>query len=281
MNEFDHIAQIKSYILYLKKLGMCVTLHPIGDENVVLPSELITFNIHDNPYCIFVKTFPQARRHCVARQRKVFGKAECGAYQGNCYAGVGEYVYPVISDSKLRCVICVSGYACEGAQSYIRRASELYGMPYEEMKQAYSSLKKQMPQKGEIDTLIYPLISMLEFEYVRRKDGSFERDTLIESVIRYVKQFHTDEVNLENICKEFSCSRSYISHSFKKHTGRTLREYICDLRIEDAKTLLKYSSLSVTEIAFSVGFGDSNYFSQVFKKKLGMTPLEYKNSKDA
>ena len=47
-------------------------------------------------------------------------------------------------------------------------------------------------------------------------------------------------------------------------------------RIEDAKTLLENTKLSVTEISYSVGFADSNYFSNIFKKSVGLSPLAYR-----
>jgi AraC-like DNA-binding protein len=51
---------------------------------------------------------------------------------------------------------------------------------------------------------------------------------------------------------------------------------LTSLRIEDAKLLLLNSELTVTEIAFSVGYGDSNYFSNIFKQKVGMSPRDYR-----
>ncbi|MBR5601830.1 MAG: hypothetical protein IKW24_04300, partial [Clostridia bacterium] len=64
------LTPIKNYILYLKnEVGLSVTLHPMESEEVILPGELMQFNIHDNSYCSFVKGFPAARRHCVEKQR--------------------------------------------------------------------------------------------------------------------------------------------------------------------------------------------------------------------
>ena len=56
----------------------------------------------------------------------------------------------------------------------------------------------------------------------------------------------------------------------------TVREYITQLRIEDAKQLLKFSNISVTEIAMTVGYTDSNYFTSLFKQKVGITPSKYR-----
>ena len=67
-----NVSDIKNYIVFLKtSCGLYVTLHPTSNESLILPSELITFNIHDNPYCIYVKSFPQAHKHCVDCQQKI------------------------------------------------------------------------------------------------------------------------------------------------------------------------------------------------------------------
>ena len=118
---------------------------------------------------------------------------------------------------------------------------------------------------------------MLELAYTKIGDESSDEETLIDSVVRYLKQYHTENITLKDICDYFSCSRSHISHTFKKKTGKNIREFLTDCRLEDAKSLLKYSNLSITEIAYSVGFGDSNYFSNVFKKSVGMSPMKYRN----
>lgn len=272
------ITAIKNYILYLKnKCGLSVTLHVLKKEALIIPSELITFNIHDNSYCIYIKTFAAAQRHCIERQPRIEEKCSCGSFGGVCYAGVREYIYPIRSKESVVGFICVSGYKTENADSYIERTAHLFAIPAESLKEIYySSLKSEMPLKSEVDTLIEPLCDMLELAYLKIGDDGADDETLIDSVIRYLKQYHTENVTLKNICDHFSCSRSHISHSFKKQTGKNIREFLAELRIEDAKSLLKYSNLTITEIAYSVGFSDSNYFSNVFKRSVGVSPMNYR-----
>ena len=69
------VENIKNYILFLKReCGLYLTLHPYGDESLITQSELITFNIHDNPYCIYVKTLDGVWQHCIESQNKVRDK---------------------------------------------------------------------------------------------------------------------------------------------------------------------------------------------------------------
>lgn len=273
------INDIKNYILYLRnKCGLSITLHTMEDENIIVPSELFTFNIHDNSYCICVKSSPEAFGHCIKRQNLIKEKCSEGAFCGVCYAGVKEYVYPITKQGKTVGFICVSGYRCDNAESYIEAVADKYHLSAERLNESYHSLKSEMPTKEETDTLLIPLCNMLELAYIKSESGVDKDEPLTDKIIRYIKRYHTQDITLEDICKEFSCSRSHISHMFKKCTGKSFREYLTGVRLSDAESLLKYSELSVTEIAFSVGFADANYFSGVFKKRVGMSPMAYRRS---
>lgn len=271
------VKNIKNYILFLKReCGLYITLHPYGDESLITQSELITFNIHDNPYCIYVKTFDGVWQHCIESQHKVRDKCKAGSFCGTCFAGVKEYVYPINNGSELLGFISVSGYSNDRSASYRKKIGETYNIPEDVLTQTYSHLKKDIPSKEWVDTLVLPLCNMLELYYVRSNEDKAAQNDLFNKILRYIKRHHTQNIILEQICKHFGVSRSYLSHSFKKNMGKGFREYLTELRLEDAKSLLKYSNLTVTEIALSVGFSDSTYFSNVFKAKVGTSPSHFR-----
>lgn len=128
--------------------------------------------------------------------------------------------------------------------------------------------------KEEMDKLIKPLRHMLDLSY--EPEVNIETSDITNEVKQYLEQHRAQNITSDDICKELSCSRSHISHQFKTQTGMSIREYLTKLRINDAKHLLKYSELTVTEIAFTTGFSSSNYFTNVFKKELGMSPGTYR-----
>ncbi len=271
------VEAIKNYILFLKEHhDLSITLHPMKPENVISSSELISFNIHDNSYCVYLKTCPAARCHCIERQPKIL-KRLGEPFVGVCYAGVREFVYPIFDGKENIGFISVSGYQTEHPESYIERASGEYCLDGEALKGVYSSLKK-MPSMEDVNTLMLPLCGMLELAYREREGPSVADDGLAERVVKYVKLRKNEAITSKEICKHFYCSRAYMSTQFNRYTGMSIREYINKLRIEDAKMLLKNSNLSVTEIALSVGYHDSNYFSNVFKRMMGMSPLKYRKS---
>ncbi|WP_459209211.1 helix-turn-helix domain-containing protein [Aquimarina rhabdastrellae] len=78
--------------------------------------------------------------------------------------------------------------------------------------------------------------------------------------------------------EQINISPNYLSDLLKKETGKTTKEYIDYFLIEKAKTMLVSTKNTVTEIAYDLGFESSQYFSKLFKKKTGLTPVKYRNS---
>lgn len=275
------IKIIQDYILYLiKECELSVSLHPISDETLITHSMLINFNIHDNPYCSYIKSLPNGHAHCLSQQKKVFNnccrKAE--SFCGVCYAGVKEYVYPLGDGKNILGFISVSGYTCEQSSQYASFVSEEFNSELSSVLKEYNKLKPNIPDKKRIDTLILPLCKMLEFAYLKEVKEP-KADSLNEAICRYVQRNYSMDLTTDLICKHFSCSKSYFSHSFKRYTGKGFREYLTDIRLNYAKQLLEHSALNVTQISFSVGFNDSNYFSNIFKQRIGISPLAYRKNK--
>jgi AraC-like DNA-binding protein len=84
------------------------------------------------------------------------------------------------------------------------------------------------------------------------------------------------KLTINTIAKMCFCSSSMVSHLFKKKSGITVNRYITNLRMKKAEELLNTTNLSVTEVAYSCGYTDSNYFVYAFGKAHGVPPLKYK-----
>ena len=270
---------IKEYILYLKKeCNLLISLHVNDFDKIVLSDDLMQFNIHDNSYCAYIKSSVKAQSCCVQKQSRVTEKCSKGAFCGVCHAGVKEFIYPINNNTITVGFISVSGYKSDKASIYIDTVSKKYNLTKEGLTSAYDTLKDDIPTKTFIDTLITPLCCMLELAYHRQTQPQANTESFCDALEEYIKQNHTQNITSEDICRHFSCSRSTISHKFNRHMGMSIKSYINILRIEDAKYLLKCSDLNITEIAFLVGFRDSNYFTGIFKKKVGHSPTAYRKS---
>ena len=272
------ITPIKNYILFLKESHkLSVTVHPMVYKSVLVTGAMRAFNIHGNSYCAYLKTCHEATEKCQLKQERVFEKSKGGAYTGVCYAGVKERVYPIKTGDEPVGFISVSGYKAENWEERVKKTALSFNLPERELSRAYGALTTEFPEERELDALIYPLCQMLELALIRSEEEIKSTEIpFARRVVRYIKSNRNREITSATLCREFSCSRSKLSLEFNKFMGKSIRDYINELRIEDAKTLLKHTSLTSTEIAYSVGYTDSNYFSSLFKKSTGLTPLAYR-----
>lgn len=100
----------------------------------------------------------------------------------------------------------------------------------------------------------------------------------IQSVVEDINNNYSQQISLTSLADKYNVSPQHLSKLFKTHTGVNFSKYISKIRLERAKILLKDPRKNVSEVATLVGFGDSRYFSSLFKREFGLTPIEYRNS---
>lgn len=101
---------------------------------------------------------------------------------------------------------------------------------------------------------------------------------LIQKVITYIDTDLTADLSLNSISSQMNVNASYLSTLFKRETGSTLTEYVNEKRIQHGILLLHSTSLQIQTIASYCGIPDVNYFTKLFKKKVGKTPKEYREN---
>ena len=100
--------------------------------------------------------------------------------------------------------------------------------------------------------------------------------TKMQEVLAYISKNLSTIKTLDQVSNQFFVSKSYLFHQFKKSTGFTFVEFLTKLKISRALHLLKNTKDSVVSISQACGFDTPEYFSIVFKKKMNMTPLQYR-----
>lgn len=100
---------------------------------------------------------------------------------------------------------------------------------------------------------------------------------IVDQIKEYIEKHLHEDINLSGIAAKFYLNPSYLSQLFKSETGENYVDFLMKIRVEKAKKLLKDKNLRIQEISELVGYTDSKYFGQLFKKQVGMLPSEYKN----
>ncbi len=101
---------------------------------------------------------------------------------------------------------------------------------------------------------------------------------IITKAIEYIRLNLIEPLSLQDIAEYLHINASYLSTYFKKETGLTITAFIQQERVEKSKYLMVQGEKSIIQIAQSVGYNDSNYFTRIFKKTTTMTPTEYMKS---
>ena len=101
---------------------------------------------------------------------------------------------------------------------------------------------------------------------------------ILHKVMRFiVDNYNAPDLSLTSVAQQNNISYHYLSHLFGQESNTTFSGFLNRIRIEMASQLLKDKSLPVGEVSYSCGFQDSGYFSKVFKKVHGVSPVEYRD----
>ncbi|MBE6960751.1 MAG: response regulator [Ruminococcaceae bacterium] len=117
-------------------------------------------------------------------------------------------------------------------------------------------------------------------DHIEQCFSQHNQDDLVHRVRKYLADNYASDWDLTELAALFYVNSSYLSHIFKKKTGKTISAYIEDLRIQNACTLLLTTDVSIGDIAAAVGYSDPNYFAKRFRKKVKKSPVAYRKSPD-
>lgn len=93
----------------------------------------------------------------------------------------------------------------------------------------------------------------------------------------YIDRNYKKDISAKDVAGILGYSDVYFSKVFKQLFDDNFINYLTKIRIDRAKVLLKDISFNIKEVGKSVGYADSNYFTKVFKRSIGMSPSEYRN----
>lgn len=102
-------------------------------------------------------------------------------------------------------------------------------------------------------------------------------DNLGKTIVEYVNTNYTKSINLNTLANTFHLNNIYLGQLLKNEVGMSFNKYMNKLRVEHAKKIIKNNStIKLVDLANSIGYSDSHYFSKIFKQVTGMTPTEYR-----
>lgn len=128
----------------------------------------------------------------------------------------------------------------------------------------------------ELISTLERLISECNQLTIENKKKHSTDNELIDKALDYIHQNYTEEMTLQRVADHVHISRNYFSIIFKKYIDKNFIDYVIELRVNKAKALLSETTLKIYEVAEKSGFNDVKYFSKVFKKLTGFSPVDFR-----
>lgn len=155
---------------------------------------------------------------------------------------------------------------------------------YKQMLQIYQSFPFNANKKMQFALQLGVLFQLFwKYAYISKSDDSELEQEIsptitptILKVVDFVKSHYKENFTLDELCKQFGISKSYLSLCFMRATNNTVFQYKLALQLEEAKRLCRETRHSYDKIAEMTGFSSGNYFRLIFKKHVGQTPKQHR-----
>ena len=275
------LTDIVNYVNFLRHCGFAVTLKSFGNKFEPYTTVLLNYDFHIHEICRYLKinksTIGMCRNANHKLEKVVFDKPRYTC----CYAGLEEFIIPVNYKDTFLLNIHVSGYRGGLEKSYVKMLS-ISKMCDNRFKELYNQLSDNVPTMEDVLSFVNPLKYMIIdlYKHCRRNyentDNLSVTKRLYLKIMKYIHENFMRDISCSSIAKEMKYSTSYLRYVFQKESDASISNKILEIRLNYALHYLCNTELNITEIAFNCGFGDSNYFSTVFKKKYGIAPTLYR-----
>jgi len=233
-------------------------------------------------FCYLIRKYPDIYNSCINCDRSAFRRAEenKGLYLYKCHMNLWEAVVPLFYGYRHAGFLMLGQVKCkeEGEDLWNKiedrlRQFDVLAEEIAQIKEAYDIMEPMEREKIKAAALMLEIIA----RYIIDTDIIYIYDMqAIEKAKEYILQNYRNDISTTVISQITGLSTSYFSYLFKRETGTTVTDFINNLRIGLAKNLLRSSSFSVKEIAAQTGYKDQNYFSRIFKKYTGLSPIQFR-----
>lgn len=233
------------------------------------------------PYCDAIRrtSLLWEKCHCSDRDNAYKSRDTSSTVVYTCHAGLVESVTPIFEKDTLIAYLMIGKFRDTdnglSSPNTVCKLCETYGLNTEQMLGYYNETplftKKYIDSAVSIIGAIISHIS--KYNYIH-----FQRSEMGSQINKYIEDNLDNEITIKDLCDEFHVARGTLFAIFKLEFNDTIGKFILKKRIEKAQTLLATTETSINDIAVAAGFSDHNYFTRIFKKKTGLTPVQYRKA---
>lgn len=303
MSEFLIFTSLrtKSLQIFAEKILKEFPLDDYGPVSVILHEQTGSLddigNIYRDMIAVLV-TRPFTYTHCILSCPEGESTSACQTVGKNISHRIEEELYHFLNTSQkneTRKLIfqtcdfrnCDNGsWSCLDVKQYIRRITGiLYRYVQEQQPELTAQAEEAMDDidyymkcldAGSVMSSIKILLNSLwENDSENNADSAGSQ---VEQIRQYILTSYHENITLTELASAYHMDASYLSRMFSQTYGETIIAYLTRVRMEQAIRLMGDEEKKLETISFLVGYDDYNYFSRVFRKKLGVSPREYRNN---
>lgn len=270
-----------NYIDFLKSLGYFVSLSGFDSAFEPCMSKLLDYEIHLHSVCFYLKQNDKTKDKCILNKQRLNNAKISEPYYSCCFAGVEEYIIPVIYEGVCLLRVNISGYrgTLKKSGKFMERISQVCDKGFVEL---YNELSPSPPDISEVLRFVSPLKYMIIelYKECRAANVDLSKPSTTKQIylkaLNYINENYMTQLSCDGVAHSLNYSTSYLQYIFKREGNTTIKAHINNVRLSKAKHLLSHSQISITDVALACGFLDSNYFSTAFKSKYGISPKKYR-----
>lgn len=258
------------------------------------------FRIHTCEFCMFAKSSAGSHQECIrnkmAANRVAIQRRR--SFDGLCHLGVTDLVRPLVYQEQVLGVFYYGSFVNQDTEVAARERILRYCARRELDPQEHLRQWAQLPRlnqheiadrwrnvdlAADIAVRIVDNFGLPPKRYRTRSGAQYmvwqgRMPAVVSCTLRYLNQSYSENFRLAEFARSQGCHPDYLSRIFKRTVGIGASEYLHRLRIDHARRLLSMERFSVGEIGFMVGFYDQSHFGRIFRRIVGMTPIDYRKS---
>lgn len=234
----------------------------------------------DCDFCHQICETPEGRRDCfISDTTALAHAAKCNdvAYSYRCHAGLCEILIPIRYNNKLIAALMLGQFLDDSSvDEQWEYVKNVCSGRFDITSLQHAFFKLPRITKKEIDA--YTQIVTTFSTYIQLKSFIEEKSNdIIMQLNNYIKAYYHEDISLRQICMELGISKSALCKTVKTELDCSVMQLIRKYRMEEAARLLSSTSLPIAQIAYQVGYSDSNYFSRRFLSFYGISPKKYRD----
>jgi AraC-like DNA-binding protein len=228
-------------------------------------------------YCALIQNKFGMKDLCIesdkARCKEAAEKKELVSY--TCHAGLQEAIHPVFFEDDLLGFIVIGQFrSAEQVEPHIIEACSENGVDIHKLEKAFS----KVPQYTDKQTRnILNLFKILVKYIVSQQMVSRKGNMVLNTIIHHIEENIDKQITLTDVARLVGKSNSYISHLFKKNFDKSFSRIFIEMKLNKADDFFRIMpDLSISEVAYKLGYNNPLYFSRIYKKYRGISPKEFK-----